>query len=169
MLLASLTVCNLRHFVIVEHIVKSDNKRPFRTFLKYDKEIKNEEERERRELSDLSTNLPPKILRKQFPEIAGLADASLGIFGQFTTHKDEFTQIVHRNQHWIVVEGKKKENPLNIYDSLAKESQQKRKIVYEICQRWWRNKKQLTINTKFLKSQGNGLGCGVSCIKDCIW
>ena len=56
-----------------------DNKRPFRTSLKYDKEIKDEVETEGRELSDLSINLAQEILRSLFPEISELEDTSLGI------------------------------------------------------------------------------------------
>ena len=101
LLLAILTVCNLRILFIGEHIVKRDNKRPFHTSLKYDKEIKGEVETERRELSDQDWN------------------TSLGIFGKFTSHKDEFIQIVHGNHHWIVVGGKEEQNTVEIYDSLA--------------------------------------------------
>ena len=39
-----------------------DNKRPFRTSLKYDKEIKGKVETEGRELPDLSINLAWEIL-----------------------------------------------------------------------------------------------------------
>ena len=90
------------------------NKRPFRKSLKFDKEIKDEVETEERELSDLSINLAQEILRKQFPKIVGLQDTSLGMLTKFTSNKDEFIQIVHRNYHWIVVEGKKKENSVEI-------------------------------------------------------
>ena len=51
-------------FFIGDNIVKMDNKRPFRTSLKYDKEIKDEVETEGRELSDLSINLAQELLRK---------------------------------------------------------------------------------------------------------
>ena len=85
-----------------------DNKRPFRTSLKYDKEIKDEVETEGRELSDLSINLAQELLRRLFPEISELEDTSLGIFGKFTSHKDEFIQIVHGDHHWIVVGEKRK-------------------------------------------------------------
>ena len=90
------------------------NKRPFCTSLKYDKEIKDEVETEEGELSDLSINLPQEILRKQFPKILGLQDTFLGILKKFTSHKDEFIQIVHGNYHWILVGGKEKENTVEI-------------------------------------------------------
>ena len=90
------------------------NKRPFRTSLKYDKEIKDEVETEETELSDLSINLAQEILRKKFPKILGLQDTSLGILRKFASHKDEFIQIVHGNYHWIIVGGKKKENTVEI-------------------------------------------------------
>ena len=80
-----------------------NKKRPFRTSLKYDKEIKDEVETEERELSDLQ-----KI------RDLGLQDTSLGILRKFTSHKDEFIQIVHGNYHWIVVGGKNKENTVEI-------------------------------------------------------
>ena len=92
--------------------MKRDNKRPFRTSLKYDKEINDEVETEGRELSDLSINVAQEILRRQFPEISGLEYTSLGIFGKFTRHKDEFIQIVHGNHYWIVVGGKEEENAM---------------------------------------------------------
>ena len=79
-----------KFFSVGEHIVKRDNKRPFRTSLKYDKEIKDEVETEGRELSDLQMNLAQEILRRHFPEISRLEDTSLGIFGKFTSHEDEF-------------------------------------------------------------------------------
>ena len=60
--------------------MKRDNKRPFRTSLKYDNEIKDKVETEGRELSDLSMNLVQEILRKQFPKVLGLQVTSLGIF-----------------------------------------------------------------------------------------
>ena len=41
--------------------MKRDNKRPFRTSLKYDKEIKGEVEIERREFSDQPINLGQEI------------------------------------------------------------------------------------------------------------
>ena len=74
-----------------------DNKRPFRTSLKYDKEIKDKVKTEGRELSDLSINLAQEILRRQFPKILGLQDTSFEIFGKFTSNMDEFIQIVHGN------------------------------------------------------------------------
>ena len=60
--------------------MKRDNKRPFRTSLKYDNEIKDKVETEGRELSDLSMNLVQEISRKQFPKVLGLQVTSLGIF-----------------------------------------------------------------------------------------
>ena len=65
-------------------------------------------------MSDLSINLAQEILRKQFPKILGLQDMSLGMLRKFTSHKDEFIQIVHDNYHWILVGGKKKENTVEI-------------------------------------------------------
>ena len=79
-----------KFFSVGEHIVKRDNKRPFRTSLKYDKEIKDKVETEGRELSDLQMNLAQEILRRHFPEISRLEDTFLGIFGKFTSHEDEF-------------------------------------------------------------------------------
>ena len=77
-------------FSVGEHIVKRDNKRPFRTSLKYDKEIRDEVETEGRKLSDLQIYLAQEILRRHFAEILGLEDTSLRIFGKFTSHEDEF-------------------------------------------------------------------------------
>ena len=37
--------------------------------------------------------------------------------------------------------------------------QQKRKIVYQICQPRRRNKRQLRINTRFAQRHGNGVDC----------
>ena len=99
--------------------MKRDSKKAFGTSLKYDKEIKDEVETEGRKLSDLSINLVQEILQRQFPEISGLEDTSPGIFGKFTSHKDEFIQTIHGNHHWIVVGGKEKENAVETYDSLA--------------------------------------------------
>ena len=65
-------------------------------------------------MSDLSINLAQEILRKQFPKILELQDTSPGILRKFTSHKDEFIQIVHGNYHWILVGGKKKENTVEI-------------------------------------------------------
>ena len=143
--------------------MKRDNKRPFRTSLKYHKEIKDEIETEGRELSDLPINLAQEILRRQFLEISGLEDTSLGIFGKFTSHKDEFVQIVYGNHHCIVVGGKEEENAVEIYDSLANGSTT-RKIAHEICHLRRCNKKQLRINTGSLQRQGNGVDCGVFAI-----
>ena len=140
-----------------------DNKRPFRTSLKYDKEIKDEVETEGRELSDLSINLAQELLRRLFPEISELEDTSLGIFGKFTSHKDEFIQIVHGDHHWIVVGGKEEENAVEIFDPLANGSTIM-KITHQICQLWRCNKKQLRINTRSIQRQGNGVGCGVFAI-----
>ena len=39
--------------------------------------------------------------------------------------------------------------------------QQKRKIVYQICQPRRRNKRQLRINTRFAQRHGNGVDCGL--------
>ena len=93
----------------------------------------------------------------------GLQDTSLGIFGKFTSHKDEFIQIVPRNHHWIAVKGKEKENAEEIYDSLANGSAT-RKTAHQICQLRPCNKKQLRINTKFVQRQGNGVDYGVFAI-----
>ena len=54
------------------------------------------------------------MLRRQFPKILGLQDTYFGIFEKFTSHKDEFIQIVYGNYHGIVVAGKEKENTVEI-------------------------------------------------------
>ena len=46
--------------------MKSDKKGPFCTFLKYDKEIKDEVETEERELSDPSINLTQELYEDNF-------------------------------------------------------------------------------------------------------
>ena len=42
--------------------------------------------------------------------------------------------------------------------------QQKRMIIYQICQLRRCNKKQLRINTRSVQRQGNGVACGVFAI-----
>ena len=67
------------------------------------------------ELSDLPINLAQEILRRQFPEISGLEDTSLGISRKSTSQEDEFIQTVHGNHHWLVVGGKKEENAVETW------------------------------------------------------
>ena len=93
----------------------------------------------------------------------GLQDTSLGIFGKFTNHKDEFIQIVHGNHHWIVAGGKEKENSGEIYDSLANGSTTK-KIAHQICQLRRCKKKKLRINTRSVQRLGNAVDYGVFAI-----
>ena len=89
-------------FSVGEHIVKRDNKRPFRTSLKYDKEIRDEVETEGRDLSDLQIYLAQEILRRHFTEILGLEDTSLRIFGKFTSHEDEFWWFFWKRKNNLV-------------------------------------------------------------------
>ena len=107
----------------------------------------------------MSKNVARINLYRQFSEVLGLEDTSLGIFGNLTCLKDNIIEIVPRNHHWIVVGGRV-EDTAEGYDSLTNGSKTK-KIAIQMWKLWQCSGKQQRINSRSVQRQWYGVDCGV--------
>ena len=121
-------------------------------------------------LSDKSINIAQSLLLKQFPKICGFQDTVIGKLQEFDTIPTEknYIQILHDSSlHWVYVanmESKKKDNEIHyLYDSLKKKHILK-DITTQIASYTYHPDRQLTILSKSVQQQGNGVDCGVYAI-----
>lgn len=165
LLLAILTVCNLRNFFKGEHIVKQDNKKPVRTSLKYDEEIKDEVGTEGRELSD---QICQQTWRRKYYEGNFLKSRDWKIRPLEYLENSQDARMNLSRLFTVTITGQQYEERrrklLQKFMIPWLTGQQKRKIVYQICQPRRRYKRQLRINTRFVQRHGNGVDCGLFAI-----
>ena len=71
-------------------------------------------------LTDTIINAAQQLLTKQFPQLPGLQDVSLGQTMSFVVQPEEFLQIVHSSQgHWLTVSTIGVQHPqVRVFDSL---------------------------------------------------
>lgn len=72
-------------------------------------------------VNDSIVNAAQRLLKRQFPEIDGFQDVSLGLVLSFEVQTGDFLQILHANNHWLTVSTIACPHPsVKVYDSLYK-------------------------------------------------
>ena len=120
-------------------------------------------------LTNESTNTAQSLLSKQFPKVCGFQDTLIGKLQEFDVIPTEmnYIQILHDSSlHWVSVanmESRKKDNEMHyLYDSLKKKHIERCYSTNSIYA--YHPGPQLTILSKSVKQQGNGVDCGVYAI-----
>ena len=121
-------------------------------------------------LIDESINVAQSLLSKQFPKVCGFQETVIGKLQEFDVIPTEknYIQILHDSSlHWVCVanmESRKKDNEIHyLYDSLKKKHISK-DVTAQIASYAYHPGPQLTILSKSVQQQGNGVDCGVYAI-----
>ena len=121
-------------------------------------------------LTDESINIAQSLLSKQFPKVCGFQDTVIGNLQEFDVIPTEknYIQILHDlSLHWVCVanmESRRKDNEIHyLYDSLKKKHILK-DVTAQIASYAYHPGRQLTILSKSVQQQGNGVDCGVYAI-----
>ena len=121
-------------------------------------------------LIDESINVAQSLLSKQFPKVCGFQDTVIGKLQEFDVIPTEknYIHILHDSSlHWVCVanmETRKKDNAiLYLYDCLRKKHISK-DVTAQIESYAYHPGPQLTILSKSVQQQGNGVDCGVYAI-----
>lgn len=116
-------------------------------------------------LTDTSINCAQNILHEAFPKVAGLEDTTLGPELNFSTHKEEFVQILHTGSlHWLCVSkfGCKK-GEINYYDSLYG-GVIANHVQKQIAKMLQEDSDHITVHVKPVQQQTNTVNCSVFAI-----
>ena len=118
-------------------------------------------------LTDESITIAQILLSKQFSKICGLQDTVIGKLQEFDVIPTErnYIQILHDSSlDWVYVanmESRKKDNEIHyLYDSLKKKHISK-DVTAQIASYAYHPGPQLTILSKSVQQQGNGVDFGV--------
>ena len=109
-------------------------------------------------LSEESINLAQTILFKNFPVISGFEDTTLGPLYMFSVQTGEFVQVLHENNHRVMVSLLTDRAPsvAYLYDTLQKENLNKN-LVTEIAHLRKSEDAELPIISKVVQKQGKGM------------
>ena len=118
-----------------------------------------------KELTDHIIGIAHSVLQKQFPDAEGLENTTLGPCFNFTTHKGEFSQILHTSKsHWVLVSNiGSPPSSINLYDSMFKgriTSSVKKQIAALLKEKG----PTITVNIPHVQQQPNFVDCGVFAI-----
>ena len=109
-------------------------------------------------LSEESINLAQTILFKNFPVISGFEDTTLGPLYMFSVQTGEFVQVLHENNHRVMVSllTDRATSVAYLYDTLQKENLNKN-LVTEIAHLRKSEDAELPIISKVVQKQGKGM------------
>ena len=114
-------------------------------------------------LSDESINLAQTILLKNFPLISGFEDTTRGPLNMFSVQAGEFVQVLHETNHWATSPTESATSAVYLYDSLQKESLNK-KLVKQIARLRKSVDAELRIISNVVHQQGNRYDYGIFAI-----
>ena len=118
-----------------------------------------------KELTDHIIGIAHSVLHKQFPEAEGLENTTLGPCSNFTTHKGEFSQILHTSKnHWVLVSNiGSTPSSINLYDSMFK-GRMTSSVKKQIAALLMEKGPTITVNVPPVQQQANFVDCGVFAI-----
>ena len=118
-------------------------------------------------LTDEYINIAQSLLSKQSPKVCGFQDRVIWKLQEFdvTPTEKNYIQILHDSSlHWVCIanmESRKKNNEIHyLHDSLKKKHISK-DVTAQIASYAYCPGPQLTILSKSIQQQGNGVDCGV--------
>ena len=121
-------------------------------------------------LADESINIVQSLLSKQFPKVCGFHDTVIGKLQEFDVIPTEknYIQIMHNSSlHWVCVanmESRKKDNEMHYLFNSLKTKRISKDVTAQIASDAYHPGPQLTILSKSVQQQGNGVDCGVYAI-----
>ena len=121
-------------------------------------------------LTDESINIAQRLLSKQFPKVCGFQDTVIGKLQGFDVIPTEknYIQILHDSSlHWVCVanmESRKKDNEMHYLFNSLKTKRISKDVIAQIASDAYHPGPQLTILSKSVQQQGNGVECVVYAI-----
>ena len=115
-------------------------------------------------------NIAQSLLSKQFPKVCGFQDTVIGKLQEFDVIPTEknYIQIMHNSSlHWVCVanmESRKKDNEMHYLFNSLKTKRISKDVTAQIASDAYHPGPQLTILSKSVQQQGNGVDCGVYAI-----